>query len=348
VPLRYPPFAASADLQQAALNNPPLKKGARGSAVALLQGGLIDLGHPLPVSTRKTGAPDGAFGNETFEALKEFQKKQKAPVNHPDAFKPDGVAGRNTITRMDELLLALHTAPHVPPPPPPPPPISPHYQLGSADPATSHDAGAGKWNSKPTTATSLALKLAILDILPSATVVIGDDAAFNMMHYLANSGRTINIDLEGMVKEVPSAKERYEAEVAQAQAFVEQLPSGTHEITSRMPQGGYNYKEENWNWFFAIGGYSTWGKGQARVKETPAGREFELDFKYKFYDRYNWDGGKSVTIFKIRITDEAMGEFHRQGIAQEYDCVGSFKRQLRWRQGQAIPQQQIDNPVGRG
>jgi peptidoglycan hydrolase-like protein with peptidoglycan-binding domain len=236
VPLRYPPFAASTDLQQAALNNPALKRGARGPAVALLQGGLIELGHPLPISTKKTGAPDGSFGNETYEALKDFQKRQKAPPNHPEAFKPDGAAGHYTIMRMDALLLALHPTPHVPPPSPPPPPLSAHYQLGSADPATSHDAGAGTWNSKPTTATSLALKLAILDTLPSATVLIGDDAVINMLQYLGNSGRTISIDLEGMVKEVPSAKERCEAEVAQAQAFVEKLPAGTHEIPRACPR----------------------------------------------------------------------------------------------------------------
>src|SRR6478735_6818996 len=57
---------------------------------------------------------------------------------------------------------------------------------------------------------------------------------------------------------------------------------------------------------------------------------------------YNWDVGKSVTIAGIRITDEFMGEFHRQGLAREFDCRGSFQRHLTWPKGAAIPKPQLD------
>jgi hypothetical protein len=36
-----------------------------------------------------------------------------------------------------------------------------------------------------------------------------------------------------------------------------------------------------------------------------------------------------------------MGEFHRQGLAREFDCVGSIKRKLSWQHGQAIPKEQF-------
>jgi hypothetical protein len=42
-----------------------------------------------------------------------------------------------------------------------------------------------------------------------------------------------------------------------------------------------------------------------------------------------------------------MGEFHRQGLAKEYDCFGSFKRHLTWKKGEAIPPNQLVAPGGR-
>lgn len=99
------------------------------------------------------------------------------------------------------------------------------------------------------------------------------------------SGRAI--DLEGMVKEVPSARERYEDEVAQAKRFVELLGVGSWDIRSKTPEGGYNLQKENRNWFFAIGGYSSWGVGRAVVSGSGPGSALELDFAYRFYDRYN-------------------------------------------------------------
>ena len=63
------------------------------------------------------------------------------------------------------------------------------------------------------------------------------------------------------------------------------------------------------------------------------------------YDRYNWDGGKSVTLFGIKITDQFMGEFHRQGLAREFDCVGSVRRTFSWKQGDEISSTQFFSPV---
>jgi peptidoglycan hydrolase-like protein with peptidoglycan-binding domain len=50
VVLKYAPFAASAGIQNAARNGPPLTRGSRGSAVRILQGALIDLGYKMPMS----------------------------------------------------------------------------------------------------------------------------------------------------------------------------------------------------------------------------------------------------------------------------------------------------------
>ncbi len=125
------------------------------------------------------------------------------------------------------------------------------------------------------------------------------------------------------------------------------LSPGNYRITSQRANNGYNRKSENANWFFAIGGYSTWGRGTTVVSEGSGGRQYDLDFEYRFYDRYNWDAGKSVTIGGITVTDAFMGEFHREGMAREFDCNGSFRRHFAWRKGDPIPKSQLDGPGGR-
>ena len=323
MPLTYPPFSANAQLRAASDNSRPLRRGDTGDGVALLQGALVDLGEKLPISLLK-GFPDGIYGSETFAAVSSFQSKHK-PVGQ------DGVAGKDTVGLVDKLMLVKHPLPPPGPIPPPPPPVTDQYEVGTADPVIKPDPGAGPYGSKPTTMTMQAVRASVYAILPIANRTIGDDAVKHMRHYLDNSGRTFTIDLEGMVREVPSAQARFELEVAQAKEYAELLAPGRYQIHSRKAEGGYNRKSENANWFFAIGGYSTWGRADVSVvSKGGTARDIKMDFEYRFFDRYNWDAGKSVTIAGIKVTDVFMGEFHRQGIAREFDCVGSFKRTFMW------------------
>ena len=128
--------------------------------------------------------------------------------------------------------------------------------------------------------------------------------------------------------------------------FVEMLMAGSWYIASKYAEVGYNTQKENRNWFFAIGGYSSWGVGRAVVAGGGPGSALELDFEYRFYDGYNSDKGKCVTFAHITVTDKFMGEFHRQGLAQEFDCFGSFKRHFSWKKGQPLPRTQM-HPGGR-
>lgn len=338
--LTYPPFAASARMQSAARNSPPFALHEKGTAVALLQGGLVQQGIPMP-KTMKKGSPDGDYGGETYDAVSAFQRKNKFS-------RVDGIAGRDTLTLLDKLLLKS-AAPLPVIPTPPSSPVDRNYEIGSKDPGLAHDPGAGIWRSKPAEASYIALKVGIIRILPESSVIIGPDAAKHMAHYLIdNDGKPLTIDLEGMVRDVPSAKARFKREIEQMQRFVETLPPGSvNSFTSKNVEAGYNTQAESRNWFFAIGGYSTWGKGTATVSGTKSEPVYTVDFEYKFYDRYNWDAGKSITFAGITVTDKFMGEFHRQGLAQEYDCFGSFKRRLTWKKGQSIPVSQMEAPGGR-
>jgi peptidoglycan hydrolase-like protein with peptidoglycan-binding domain len=83
-------------LQLAASNNPPLMVGQTSDGVAAIQDLLRDLGFDFPISFRK-GKADGIFGSETKGNVEAFQKN--------NALKPDGIAGRMTLAKLDDLIV---------------------------------------------------------------------------------------------------------------------------------------------------------------------------------------------------------------------------------------------------
>jgi peptidoglycan hydrolase-like protein with peptidoglycan-binding domain len=101
MPLSSPRFNRDAGLLAAVKNQPPLKVGAKGQSVKILQQALLDLGIALPRST-KTGRPDGIFGPETEAALKAFQRA--------NSLKADGIAGTLTLSRLDQIFSAKDEA----------------------------------------------------------------------------------------------------------------------------------------------------------------------------------------------------------------------------------------------
>lgn len=84
-------------LESAANNAPPLRSGERGEAVAKLQQALISRGLNMPITTCNGTRPaDGIYGQETVKAVAKFQIQEK--------LSSDGIAGRDTLTRLDQLL----------------------------------------------------------------------------------------------------------------------------------------------------------------------------------------------------------------------------------------------------
>jgi hypothetical protein len=117
MPLTAKRFRDNQRLQKAAENKPALKPGEKSEAVAILQVALADLGFALPVTFARC-FPDGIYGTETAGAVRQFQAKHGLAV--------DGIAGRNTLAKLDSLLAAQPDVPPppfpVPEPPFPPPP----------------------------------------------------------------------------------------------------------------------------------------------------------------------------------------------------------------------------------
>jgi peptidoglycan hydrolase-like protein with peptidoglycan-binding domain len=75
-----------------------LHLGDTGNAVKCLQIALVAAGFPLPGSTKRgTVRADGIFGLETQGAVIKFQQS--------NGLQADGLAGRMTLTRLDQILL---------------------------------------------------------------------------------------------------------------------------------------------------------------------------------------------------------------------------------------------------
>jgi murein L,D-transpeptidase YcbB/YkuD len=95
-------LSGNPDIVKASMNAPPMKLGAQGEGVKVLQLALMDLGMPMPRSTANGSAlPDGIFGSETHAAVISFQKT--------NGLMADGIAGMQTIGRLDQLLAIRGT-----------------------------------------------------------------------------------------------------------------------------------------------------------------------------------------------------------------------------------------------
>lgn len=173
----------------------------------------------------------------------------------------------------------------------------------------------------------------------SLAVYLYPDAAKHLWHYFSNSGLDYEIRLQGLIDDVPSAKDLYNRELASAQAFVEGLSPGKHEITSQAVRDGQVTDSESKNWFLAVGDYQAWGKGIATVcKGSKASPEFVLEFEYKFYDPYDWHENLGVAFTLpggYELSDERMRKFHLMGYAKEFLMIGSVKKTVKWNTGEA-------------
>ncbi len=89
-------------LQAAANNQPPLRLGMKGSGVKIMQACLIRIGFSMPITTcQNSREPDGIFGEETRTVVGKFQQRE--------GLSADGIAGHDTLHRLDQLQPAEPT-----------------------------------------------------------------------------------------------------------------------------------------------------------------------------------------------------------------------------------------------
>ena len=151
------------------------------------------------------------------------------------------------------------------------------------------------------------------------------DAARNLFHFLNNSGRPLDMNTNGMLKDLPSLQNNVNSDLNRmtSEAVEKAKTSGyTGPVTYPFVtdwQDEYAEKSENANWFYATGGYQHATAGTITV--YPDG-SYKYAYQVHTADRYNWDGDKKTGIGPLTIYDTELQELHRAGIAQEFDLVG--------------------------
>jgi len=339
-PFAFPLFNREPQLLAAALNSPALNRGMKGPGIALVQTSLSILGYQnlLPITFR-TGKPDGSYGKETDKAVRAFQTDQLLRV--------DGDAGKYTLAALDRCLSGWPT-PKKPAPPksiPPKPIKSTHYEIGTGDLKIKHDFRPLGAPSKAVTQEQMDELHTYMQRFARAAWVKMPLASKHLRHYFGGSGRTVELDVSAIVHGAGSARGVYSRELAQARKFCEMLPVGKHSIRSRKPESTSFEKDQERNYFYAIGGYAYWGTGTVEITEVAGKKNYDLEFRFVMKDYYNWNPNQGVDLPGVKfpsgrvlwpeipVKDRLMDEFRRRGMAKEFHMKGSTTSKWSWTEG---------------
>ncbi len=206
------------------------------------------------------------------------------------------------------------------------------YTVGSVPPpALKHDVGSGSFDSDIPTRKDDIIRQKWYAAARAAAALGYHDAARHMKHFLDASGRTLTVDVCRMVDESADAKKHFYDELNSAMAFAENVQDTSFEITSQRWSRGYNQSKSSWNWFYAVGGYSAYGRGFVRRNEDCT---YSIAFTFVFEDMYNWDAKKSTKLGGYDIKDSELGRLHKVGMGREFLMKGQCTREFTWCGGQ--------------
>jgi hypothetical protein len=193
--------------------------------------------------------------------------------------------------------------------------------------------GAGVWNSEAASFENKVLKSSAQAYLKTgnAREAHGADAVATFAHYFSNTGDDFSLDVESMRNDLPSVQELWSELAEGVLQQIAGISLSNFTFTSDAAALGHIAKEESENWYLAIAGYSYWVSGDV---STEAGQR-RVEMTLHIWDRYDWDPGVVVPINTplgvINIDQDRVGAFHRQGLAREYDSVGSLVEVLEGR-----------------
>ncbi|EKG16342.1 hypothetical protein MPH_06469, partial [Macrophomina phaseolina MS6] len=194
---------------------------------------------------------------------------------------------------------------------PPDPPLS--IPGPPADPPKVPGDGIGSYNSKDA---SIGDRLDFYEYraMAKAADTLGlNNAARNLDHYLDNTGDDLYEVPEAMMADLPDFKSlvlnlvQTEAKKAYKAAAT---GSGSTQLFST-PWKAYDYSYKfNKDWFYALGAFSYSVAGIVKAhRDSSKSKSYTAEMSYVVYvfDRYNWDGGKSVEIGPFTFKDEDLG-----------------------------------------
>ncbi len=212
--------------------------------------------------------------------------------------------------------------------------------LGSAPPVISSlGAGAGKYSSQKASLEMKSYSIAISSALRSGLIhkKFGSEAAEHLKHYFENSGTSLVIDAEKLIKDSKFARQHFQKLYLAAKGFLYTLPEGEHNFVSRLADT-IEVKDSG-SWYLALGIYHGFVNVNARIsKQSNGTKNYAWVFSYQVRDIYDWDSGPINPLFplgktvglKVELSNHFLGEFHRQGLAQEYKVSGVIRRFERW------------------
>ncbi|MFC4125493.1 hypothetical protein [Nocardia rhizosphaerae] len=191
------------------------------------------------------------------------------------------------------------------------------------------DAGAGGHGSQPIY--SRADDLAFFTVALRAQVVADaaglTHAASGMRHYLSNSGDDFTISPDEAMNDVPGLKKWADYVVTEAVTAVANNPANYDKAVAFTSEwlDYYVGQEASQDWFLAMGGVEVSATGVVTTTLAESGSRPRISMSYQIhlFDRYNWDGGKGVTILGIDISDERLGALHTAGLAREFNQYGT-------------------------
>jgi hypothetical protein len=147
------------------------------------------------------------------------------------------------------------------------------------------------------------------------------DAARHLRHYLDNSGKPLEVDVNSILHDEPRLRTAAgeQVNVAVAQALKDYDGSGPADIPFRTGWGVFTAAGKNW--FYGLGSMSESVTGVIHI-EPGNPPKTTVTYRVHVHDRYNWDGDKSTNIGPFNVKDKELQELHRKGLAQEYDVNG--------------------------
>ena len=184
-----------------------------------------------------------------------------------------------------------------------------------------------------------------------------DNAADHMDHYLNNSGKEYEVDVDEMLEELPQFKQEGDDLLQQlVQDALKNNYSGQKSEFDVKSDWVFRYAYETDNWFYAMNGHA-YSIGVNVVVNPPRspGDNPTVKVVYKVFvsDYYTWDMGKDTSFLKdgpfaniqlpdfsgtpyegkivdhgdvITIYDSALQELHKAGLAQEFHIGGETEK----------------------
>ncbi|WP_158843703.1 WXG100-like domain-containing protein [Saccharothrix deserti] len=198
------------------------------------------------------------------------------------------------------------------------------------------DAGAGEFGSDPNALDQQLYELGY-NLGTKGTHPFLPDGADHLAHYFDGTGTPMDINPDTLFDAVPGLRDRVDAQLGNAA-----LPHIDQAINNRdygrpIPfESGWKefnvgpFDNPNWHLGVGKGDHAVTGVVTVHPPDTPGGaHRVEVTYQSHVFDHYNWTAGdydKGVKLGPLKVpgtSDGFISEFHRAGVAQEYQTRGS-------------------------